>query len=129
MPDRRSAWPSFRSTFLWRSRQRSRSRAEKRFDREGGMSGPSTRFALPRREFIRRLLASSGAAAAVSTLPGLAAVPESGKTLTVVIAGAGLAGLVAAYELEKRGHRIVLLEADARHTRGRVRTPRGARGG
>jgi monoamine oxidase len=92
------------------------------------MPGPSMRLVLPRREFIRRLLAYSGAAAAASAVPALAAVPESGRTLTIVIVGAGLAGLVAAYELEKRGHRIVLLEADARHTGGRVRTLRFADG-
>jgi monoamine oxidase len=41
-----------------------------------------------------------------------------------VIVGAGLAGLCAAYELEKRGHRITLLEADAKHVGGRTRTLR-----
>jgi monoamine oxidase len=41
-----------------------------------------------------------------------------------VIVGAGLAGLVTAYELEKRGHRVTILEADPRHIGGRVRTLR-----
>ncbi len=41
-----------------------------------------------------------------------------------MIVGAGLAGLCAAYELERRGHTCVLLEADTRHIGGRVRTLR-----
>ena len=36
----------------------------------------------------------------------------------------GSPGLVSAYELEKRGHRVTILEADARHIGGRVRTLR-----
>lgn len=42
--------------------------------------------------------------------------------LKVVIVGAGLAGLCAAYELEQRNHEVVLLEADGSHLGGRVRT-------
>ncbi len=42
----------------------------------------------------------------------------------VVILGAGMAGLSAAYELEKRGHTCVILSADRRHIGGRVRTLR-----
>jgi monoamine oxidase len=41
----------------------------------------------------------------------------------VVIAGAGLAGLCAAYELRKRGYQVIVLEAQARPG-GRVRTLR-----
>jgi monoamine oxidase len=60
------------------------------------------------------LFALSGASAAASALPALAALPDTGPRLHVVIVGAGLAGLVSAYELEKRGHRVTILEADAR---------------
>jgi len=42
----------------------------------------------------------------------------------VVILGAGLAVLCAAYELEQRGHTCLLLEADTRHIGGLVRTLR-----
>lgn len=77
-----------------------------------------------RREFLRRLMALTGATAAANALPALAAIPDPAKPLHVVIVGAGLAGLVCAYELERRGHRVTILEADARHVGGRVRTLR-----
>jgi monoamine oxidase len=84
--------------------------------------------ALARRAFLRRLMAMTGAAAAANALPALAAVPDPRSPLLVVIVGAGLAGLVSAYELEKRGHRVTILEADTRHVGGRVRTLRFADG-
>ncbi|MBD3887607.1 FAD-dependent oxidoreductase [Phormidium tenue FACHB-886] len=55
-------------------------------------------------------------------LSELDAVPNSDQPLKVVILGAGMAGLCAAYELEKRGHTCVLLEAERSHIGGRVRT-------
>jgi len=88
------------------------------------MREPRRVRSLPRREFMRRMMALSGAAAAASALPALAAVPDPRSPLHVVIVGAGLSGLVAAYELEKRGHRVTMLEADATHIGGRVRTLR-----
>ena len=54
----------------------------------------------------------------------LAQTPNPAAPIHVVIIGAGLAGLVAAYELEKRGQRVTLLEAERRHVGGRVRTLR-----
>jgi monoamine oxidase len=81
-----------------------------------------SRFA--RREFLRRLSALSGAAAANAALPALAAAPNPPAPLHVVVVGAGLAGLCAAYELERRGHRVTILEADPHHIGGRVRTLR-----
>jgi monoamine oxidase len=81
-----------------------------------------------RREFLRNLMAMGGAAAAARALPALAQVPATAKPLEIVVVGAGLAGLVSAYELEKRGHKVTILEADARHIGGRVRTMRFADG-
>ena len=83
---------------------------------------------LPRREFLRRLIAFSAAASATSPSRVLATIPNSSKPLHVIVVGAGLAGLCAAYELERRGHRATVLEADKRHIGGRVRTLRFANG-
>jgi monoamine oxidase len=51
-----------------------------------------------------------------------------GRGPTAVVAGAGIAGLVAARELEAAGLRVVVLEASDR-VGGRVRTLRGFPGG
>ncbi len=51
-----------------------------------------------------------------------AAQPAARKK-RVIVAGAGLAGLVCAYELHKRAHEVVVLEASGR-TGGHVRTQR-----
>lgn len=45
-------------------------------------------------------------------------------TRTVVVVGAGMAGLCAAYELKQLGFTVVVLEADPQHIGGRVRTLR-----
>ncbi|MGV3661232.1 MAG: FAD-dependent oxidoreductase [Prosthecobacter sp.] len=78
-----------------------------------------------RREFLRWM--SLVSAAPLTAGPLLAQLDEAakpGRKLKIVIAGAGLAGLCAAYELEKRGHECVILEADGSHIGGRVRTLR-----
>ena len=77
---------------------------------------------------MRRLLAMGGASAAARALPALATTPDPDQSLHVIVVGAGLAGLVAAYELERRGHRVTILEADSRHIGGRARTLRLAEG-
>lgn len=78
-----------------------------------------------RREFLRLLsLASAAPLTAGPLLAQVDAAVKTGKPLKIIIAGAGLAGLCAAYELEKRGHQCVILEADGSHIGGRVRTLR-----
>ncbi|MFO1482961.1 MAG: FAD-dependent oxidoreductase [Verrucomicrobiaceae bacterium] len=78
-----------------------------------------------RREFLRTLaLASAAPLSAAPLIADVNAATKLGKPLKVIIAGAGLAGLCAAYELEKRGHECVILEADGSHIGGRVRTLR-----
>lgn len=52
------------------------------------------------------------------------AAAAAARPFHVVIVGAGLAGLCAAYELEQLGHTVVILEADGAHVGGRVRTLR-----
>jgi monoamine oxidase len=79
---------------------------------------------LSRRHFMRRLGLAAGVAMGTSVLDDVRALAQPATPLRVVILGAGLAGLCAAYELERRGHTVTLLEADARHAGGRVRTLR-----
>lgn len=88
------------------------------------MEGSLTRLLLDRREFLRRLGLGVGAAVTTTLLRDLHAAPQPERPLQVVIVGAGLAGLCAAYELQRGGHRVVLLEADPSHIGGRVRTLR-----
>ena len=57
---------------------------------------------------------------AISTLMA-SPVQTSGKKKKVIVMGGGIAGLSCAYELMKRGHEVVVLEATGR-TGGHVRT-------
>ena len=63
-----------------------------------------------------------GDAALAATTPGLA--PGSGKGRHVLVLGAGIAGLVSAYELSQAGYRVTVLEARDR-VAGRVWSVRG----
>jgi monoamine oxidase len=73
---------------------------------------------LSRKAFLQLLL-SSVAAGVVAPAPALAV----SRKKSVVVIGAGLAGLVAAYELQKQGHSVAVLEARDR-VGGRVYTLR-----
>ncbi|MBS0379519.1 MAG: FAD-dependent oxidoreductase [Proteobacteria bacterium] len=72
----------------------------------------------------RRLLSAALAAAALGGLPPLPAAPRPQR---VAVVGAGLAGLVAAYELMRSGHEVTLYEARER-CGGRIRTRHDAFG-
>ncbi len=63
-----------------------------------------------------------GDAALASTTPDLA--PGSGRGRHVLVLGAGIAGLVSAYELSQAGYRVTVLEARDR-VAGRVWSVRG----
>jgi monoamine oxidase len=79
-----------------------------------------------RREFLGGGLLAM-AALTVSPLDSLLAIPQPpglrGAAKKIIVAGAGLAGMVAAYELRQAGHDVTLLEARKRPG-GRVLTLR-----
>ena len=75
-----------------------------------------------RRQFIERIAAAGGFGAAFTTMRALGMVPEHAygaplqlarapEGASVVILGAGIAGLVSAWELTQAGYRVTLLEA------------------
>jgi monoamine oxidase len=83
-------------------------------------------LALTRRQFLRRsAVAAAGAGLIHSPLRGRGVTAEilRGPAKKVLVLGAGMAGLVAAYELTQRGHDVTVLEARTRPG-GRVHTLR-----
>jgi len=79
-------------------------------------------LAITRRQFLRRS-AIAVAGASVARNNALGAIVLTGPAKKVLILGAGMAGLVAAYELSKLGHGVTILEARTRPG-GRVHTLR-----
>ncbi|WP_409976655.1 NAD(P)/FAD-dependent oxidoreductase [Xanthomonas graminis] len=95
----------------------------------------TTRGAMTRRQLLARIgLAGGGAMmyqamhslglAAESRFGGVPRLDGDAKGATVLVLGAGLAGLTAAYELRKAGYRVQVLEYNAR-SGGRNWTLRG----
>ncbi len=96
-----------------------------------------TNYRLTRRDLIRRVGQVTGAGGALTALQTLGFIPEVdafpgppgapaqlGHGKHVVVLGAGIAGLVSAYELKKSGFTVTILEARKRPG-GRVWTIRG----
>jgi len=79
-------------------------------------------LAISRRQFLRRS-AIAVAAAGLSQSQLSRTIAFNGPAKKVLVLGAGLAGLVAAYELTKLGHEVTVLEARTRPG-GRVHTLR-----
>src|ERR1700682_1496922 len=81
-------------------------------------------MAISRRDFLMRVGRAGGYSAAFATMQSLGlmpmkgalaepihALPGDGKGVKVVVLGAGIGGLVSAYELRKLGYEVTLLEA------------------
>lgn len=85
-----------------------------------------------RRDFLRLSLLTSAAALTPRDLLALGHTPgaaeRQGAKQRVLVIGAGLAGLAAAYELIQAGHEVEVLEARTRPG-GRIRTLRAPFGG
>src|SRR5687768_16304340 len=94
-------------------------------------------MALTRRKLLMDIGAVGGASATYLAMEALGLVwstpagaenfelpPQSGQGRSVVILGGGIAGLASAYELQRAGYRVTLLEARDR-IGGRVWTVRG----
>jgi len=94
-------------------------------------------MALTRRALLEQVGAVGGAGAMYLTMEALGLAiptpagaenfkvpPGSGKGRSVIILGAGIAGLVSAYELQRAGYRVTVLEARDR-IGGRAWTLRG----
>lgn len=80
---------------------------------------------LTRRQFLRRSALAAAGAGLITTPPAreATAVILRGPARKVLVLGAGMAGLVAAYELTQLGHAVTVLEARTRPG-GRVHTLR-----
>lgn len=74
----------------------------------------------------RQVIATAGAAGVAAGVDAVLGTSEAqpGRTPHVVIIGAGLAGLCAAYLLQKKNWTYTILEAERHHVGGRVRTMR-----
>ena len=83
-------------------------------------------MSVTRRAFIQRIAQAGGYAAAFASMQALGLMPavgasplpqlssDFGKGRKVVILGAGIAGMVSAYELRKAGFDCTILEARER---------------
>jgi len=85
------------------------------------MDSRDEHVANPTRRDVITTAGAAGVVAGVNALVG-SSQAQSGKPPHVVIVGAGLAGLCAAYLLQQKGWTYTILEAERTHVGGRVRT-------
>lgn len=78
---------------------------------------------LSRRQFLRRSALAGAGLINAPLVSGATAITLNGPAKKVLVLGAGMAGLVAAYELTQLGHDVTVLEARTRPG-GRVHTLR-----
>ncbi len=78
-------------------------------------------YANPTRRQVITTASATGAIAGIEALIGTSQA-QPGKTPHVVIVGAGLAGLCAAYLLQQKNWTYTILEAERHHVGGRIRT-------
>ena len=92
---------------------------------EGGSDNSRTESILTRRDFLRRsvIAATALAAPSRSETEGQDRIGRAESSKKVIIIGAGLAGLSAAFELSRMGHEVTVLESRLR-IGGRVYTLR-----
>jgi monoamine oxidase len=92
---------------------------------EGGSDNSRTESILTRRDFLRRSVIASTALAAPSRseTEGQDRIGRAESSKKVIIIGAGLAGLSAAFELSRMGHEVTVVESRLR-IGGRVYTLR-----
>ena len=99
------------------------------------MAAETSENPISRRELLRRIGQSAGAAMMYHSMSALGAAPESSyagplnlsgapRGASVLVLGAGMAGLVSALELQRAGYKVKLLEYNAR-AGGRSWTLRG----
>ena len=77
---------------------------------------------ISRRSFLKRT-ATATTLASISPLSISSMLNDHSDDKRILIVGAGLAGLTCAYELDKSGYNVILIEARSR-AGGRVRTYR-----
>src|SRR5882762_314925 len=78
----------------------------------------------PSRWDRRRFLKAAASSAAITAIPRAARAAARAATETILVVGAGLAGLCAAHRLREAGRRVIVIEARP-VPGGRVRTLRG----
>src|SRR5947207_856005 len=78
----------------------------------------------PSRWDRRRFLKAAASSAAIAAIPPAARAAARAATETILVVGAGLAGLCAAHRLREAGKRVIVIEARP-VPGGRVRTLRG----